>query len=199
MPVFRFNQRAPEDARLRLEPDNMDSHEFNKIAGGVLGMLLFAFALNVAAKGLVGGGKPGKPGYDLPAAAEGGEAAAKGEKAEPLPVLLAKADVKKGEGDVKVCTACHNFEKGAAVKAAPPLYGVVGRPVGAIEAWTYSDSLKAKGGNWTLEALNAFIANPKAYASGTKMAYPGMADAAKRAEVLAYLNSLADSPLPLPK
>ena len=177
----------------------MDSHEFNKIAGGILGVLLFTFALNVAAKGLIGGGKPAKPGYDLPAAAEAGETAKAGEASEPMPVLMAKADIRKGEGGAKACTTCHNFEKGAGVKAAPPLYGVVGRAVGAAEGWTYSEALKAKGGNWTMDALNAFITNPKAYAPGTKMSYPGMPEAGKRAEILAYLNSLADNPAPLPK
>ena len=179
----------------------MESLEFNKVAGAVLGTVLFAFGLNVVSKGLIGGAKPAKPGYDLPAAAEGGEAApvAAGEKAEPLPVVLAKADVKRGEAGAKVCTTCHNFEKGAGVKAGPPLYGVVGRAVGSADGWVYSADLKAKGGNWTLDTINAFVANPKAYAAGTKMSYPGLADAGKRADILVYLNSLADSPAPLPK
>ena len=179
----------------------MESLEFNKVAGAVLGTLLFAFGLGIVSKGLIGGAKPAKPGYDLPAAAEGGEAvaAAHGAAQEPLPVLLAKADVKRGEAGVKVCTACHNFEKGAGVKAGPPLYGVVGRAVASADGWVYSADLKAKGGNWSLETINAFVTNPKAYAPGTKMSYPGLADAGKRADILAYLNSLSDSPAPLPK
>ena len=179
----------------------MESLEFNKVAGAALGTLLFAFGLNIVSKGLIGGAKPAKPGYDLPAAAEGGgaEAAAHGAAEEPLPVLLAKADVKRGEAGVKACTACHNFEKGAGVKAGPPLYGVVGRAVASADGWVYSADLKAKGGNWSLASINAFVTNPKAYAAGTKMSYPGLADAGKRADILVYLNSLADSPAPLPK
>ena len=180
----------------------MESLEFNKVAGAVLGTLLFAFGLGIVSKGLIGGAKPAKPGYDLPAAATaeggGGGAAAHGAAEEPLPVLLAHADVKKGEAGVKVCTACHNFEKGAGVKAGPPLYGVVGRAVASADGWTYSADLKAKGGKWSLETINAFITNPKAYAAGTKMTYPGLADAGKRADILVYLNTLAESPAPLP-
>lgn len=177
----------------------MDSNETNKIAGAVLGTCLFAFGLNIVAKGIFSHPVLAKPGYDLPAAAEAGaEAKAEG-PVEPLPVLLAKADIKKGETNAKPCQACHSFEKGGAVKVGPPLYGIVNRPVGSIAGFSYSEGLKAKGGNWTLEAINGFITNPKAYINGTKMSYAGLPDAAKRADVLDYLNSLADSPAPLPK
>ena len=75
----------------------MDSNETNKIAGAVLGTCLFAFGLNIVAKGIFSHPVLAKPGYDLPAAAEAGaEAKAEG-PVEPLPVLLAKADIKKGE------------------------------------------------------------------------------------------------------
>ena len=178
----------------------MDSHETNKIAGAVLGTCLLAFGLNIVSKGVFSHNALAKPGYDLPAGAEAAkEGAGKAEgPVEPLPVLLAKADIKKGEANAKPCLACHAFEKGAAAKVGPPLYGIVGRATGSIAGFSYSEGLKAKGGNWTLEALNTFIANPKAYVTGTKMSYAGLPDAAKRADVLDYLNSLADNPAPLP-
>ncbi len=117
----------------------------------------------------------------------------------PLPELLAKADPKKGEADTKACQGCHNFEKGAGVKIGPPLWGVVGRPKGSIPGFDYSAGMKAKGGNWTFEDINTFITDPKAYVSGTKMIFSGVSDAAKRADILAYLRTLSDNPVPLPK
>ena len=179
----------------------MDSFEFNKIAGAVLGALLFGMATGVVSDAIFARAKPAKPGFDLPAAevatAETGKEAA---PAEPLPELLAKADPKKGEADVKACQSCHNFEKGAGAKVGPPLYGVVDRPKGSVAGFDYSSGMKEKGGKWTFEDLNTFITNPKGFVSGTKMsAFGGEKDAHKRADILAYLRSLSENPEPLPK
>ena len=180
----------------------MASNEFNKIAGAVLGTLLFTMGVSIVSDGIFTPGKPKLAGYDLPAAEEthgAGTAQAAVAPSEPLPVLLAKADPKKGEGLVKSCQACHSFEKGGAAKVGPPLYGVVERPVASIAGFGYSEAVKAKGGAWSFDAINAFITNPKAYANGTKMAYAGERDPGKRADILAYLRTLSDNPAALPK
>lgn len=177
----------------------MDSFEFNKIAGGVLGTLLFTMGLGIFSDALFFRPAPTVPGYDLPAGqpqAAGSAAAAPA--AVPLPVLLAQADAQKGQNFARACATCHNFEKGAGVKIGPPLYGVVGRPVASVPGFSYSDSLKSMGGDWTFDKIFQFIANPKAMASGTKMTFPGEPDPAKRADIVAYLDSLSDSPVPLP-
>lgn len=179
----------------------MDSFEFNKIAGAVLGTLLITMGLGIASGFVFAPHVPAKPGYELPDApaqeTAKGDAAATA-PAEPLPVLLAKADVGKGQALAKACGACHNFEKGAAAKVGPPLYGVVGRKIASIEGFGYSDSLKAKGGNWSLDEINKFITNPKAYVPGTKMGYAGEESPEKRADIVDYLHTLADTPEPLP-
>ena len=129
----------------------------NKYALSGLGALLLTMALGVVSNVLYAPHKGLKPGYALP-----GEAAAVAEGAgkpaadePPLPALLAKADAAKGQADAKVCTTCHNFEKGAAAKLGPPLFGVVGRPVASTAEFKdkYSDGLKAMGGNWSYESL----------------------------------------------
>jgi cytochrome c len=148
---------------------------FNKYAMSFLGVLLLTMALGVFSNAIYAPMKGPKPGYDLPGATA--EAAAPAATAEPedppLPPLLAKADAAKGQADTKVCQACHNFEKGAGPKVGPPLYGVVGRPIASIAGFSYSDSVKAMGGNWTYEELFKFLKKPKALASGTKMSFPG--------------------------
>ncbi|RYC32313.1 cytochrome c family protein [Lichenibacterium minor] len=179
----------------------MDSFEVNKVAGGVLGTLLATMGLGLLAGWLYSPAEPGKPGYDLPLAAA--ETAGAGDSktaapAKPLPVLLASASVEKGASLAKACGACHNFEKGAAAKVGPPLWGVLGRPVGGVAGFGYSEAIKGKGGDWTLDKINAFITSPKGYAPGTKMTYAGEEDPQKRADILDYLHTLSDNPQPLP-
>ncbi len=179
----------------------MDSFEFNKIAGAILGTLLFVMGLNLFSEAIFSRSAPKVPGYDLPSAEEkpAGGAQAAVPAAEPLPKLLAAADPQKGAADSKPCTTCHNFDKGAAAKVGPPLYGVIDRPVAEVAGFSYSEPLKAKGGKWTFEDLNTFIADPGKAVPGTKMTYAGEKDPAKRADILAYLRTLSDNPAPLPK
>ena len=68
-----------------------------------------------------------------------------------------------------------------------------------MAGFDYSAGMKAKGGDWTFEDINTFITNPAAFVSGTKMTFSGVPEAAKRADILAYLRTLSDSPVPLPK
>lgn len=113
--------------------------------------------------------------------------------------LLAAASAEAGAATFKSCAACHSADKGGANKVGPAMWGIVGRAQGVAEGFNYSAGLKAKGGNWTPDNLAAFLNNPKGYIAGTKMVYGGIADPAKLADLLAYLNTLSDSPAPLPK
>ena len=170
----------------------------NKTALAIMSVLLLTMGLGVFSNAIYAPERPAKPGYALPS----GESAAAQPKAPPetpLPVLLAKADPKKGESYAHVCQACHNFEKGAGPKVGPPLYGVVGRPKGSIPGFAYSDGMKSKGGDWTYADLNTFLTKPSAYVSGTKMTFPGEPDEHRRADILAYLRTLSDAPVPFPK
>lgn len=177
----------------------MNSFELNKIAGAFLGTLLFAMWLSVISGAIFSHAQLAKPGYPLPAAPEiAAGAGASAPSVPPIGTRLALADLKKGEADTKPCQSCHNLEKGGGVKIGPPLFGVVERPKGAAAGFEYSDAIKSKGGKWTYEDLDAFLASPKAYAQGTKMAYAGEADPAKRADLIDYLHTLSDNPEPLP-
>jgi cytochrome c len=179
----------------------MDHVNVNRVALSAFGAVVFVMLLTASSNLLLSPGTPKVPGFALPTSGPATEAAAgPAEPADPpLPTLLAKADAAKGAQFAKVCQTCHNFDKGAPAKIGPPLFGVVGRPIASIPGFPYSDSLKAVGGNWTFEALNVMVGSPKKEASGTKMTFPGEHDPQKRADILAYLQSLSDSPVPFPK
>ncbi|HEV2554116.1 MAG TPA: cytochrome c family protein [Bosea sp. (in: a-proteobacteria)] len=174
--------------------------ETNKIAGAVLSTLLVVMGLNMTAGIVFAPTKPAVPGFDLPsdepvAAASAPAAAAE----EPIAVRLAKADVARGEKAMGACKACHTFEKGGANKIGPHLYDVYARNKGAVDGFAYSAAMKAKSGEkWEAEQLDGFLKNPKAYMPGTIMAYAGVGRPDTRADMVAYLNSLADAPKPLP-
>jgi cytochrome c len=179
----------------------MDHVNVNRVALSALGAVLFVMLLTASSNLLLSPRTPAVPGFALPTSGPATEAAAGPAEPEapPLPTLLAKADATKGAQFAKVCQTCHNFEKGAGPKIGPPLFGVVGRPIASIPGFAYSDSLKGVGGNWTFEALNVMVGSPKKEASGTKMTFPGEHDPQKRADILAYLQTLSDSPVPFPK
>ena len=113
--------------------------------------------------------------------------------------LLAAAKPEGGAATFKVCSACHSGDKGGTNKVGPLLWGVVGRKTGTIDGFTYSEAMKGKGGEWTYDRLAAFLNSPKAYVPGTKMVYTGVQDPEKLADLLAYLGTLSDMPVALPK
>jgi cytochrome c len=178
----------------------MDSFELNKILGAILGTCLCLLAINITAGAIFAPVKPTKPGYEIAVPEKPGDPKpAEQEQPQPIEQLLAKADVGRGENSAKKCVACHTFNKGGRNLVGPNLWGIVGRPKASEAGFNYSAALKGKGGNWTIEELNQFVANPKGMVPGTNMTFGGIQRAGERADLLAYLNSLADNPAPLPK
>ncbi len=176
------------------------SLEGNKIFAAILTAGIIGVGAGVFSNILYHPHELEEPVYRVEAAAggEGGEAEAPAE-AQPIGVLLAAASVESGEKAAKKCAACHSFEKGGANKVGPGLWGVVNRPIAGHEGFSYSEALTAKNGEvWDYEHLNQFLISPKTYAPGTKMSFAGISKDAERADVIAYLRSLADEPAPLP-
>ena len=178
----------------------MDSFELNKVLMAVLFTCLGVLSLNITANAIFTAPKPAKPGYEIAVQEHApGAAAGQPEKAEPIEVRLANSSPERGQQAARVCLACHTFEKGGPNKVGPNLWGVVGRPKGTEGGFSYSDAVKSKGGEWTVDDLNKFLASPRSYAPGTKMSFAGLPRGAERADVIAYLNSKSDSPQALPK
>jgi cytochrome c len=181
----------------------MDSFETNKLIGGLLGTVFVVFSVGIASDALFASPTPEKPGFIIEAAepAEGGAAAA-ADAAKPIAELLATADAEKGAAVFKKCQACHSGEKGGPNKVGPDLWEIVDRPVAHHEGFSYSSGMKefAKGGEekWTFDNLDHFLLSPKGLVKGTAMGFAGLKKDDERANVIAYLRTLADSPVPLP-
>lgn len=180
----------------------MDSFEFNKIAGAVLATALLVFGLSELAGIIYHPHAPEKPGFAIEVAeaeGAGGEAAAEEAPAVSLGTLLASADAAKGQTVFKACAACHDPSNGGPNKVGPNLWGIVGRPHGVHEGFSYSEAMAAlKDKPWDYAALNEFLLAPKKAVPGTKMAYGGLKKDTDRADLLAYLATLSDAPVPFP-
>ncbi len=181
----------------------MNSFEFNKIAGAVLGTALVVFGLNQLAGILYHAEKPEKQGFAVEVAeatpAAGEAPAAEAAPAASLGTMLASADATKGQAVFKACAACHDGSKGGPNKVGPNLWGIVDRMHGSHEGFAYSEAMAAlKDKPWSYEALNEFITSPKTAVPGTKMAFGGLKKDADRANLLAYLQTLSDAPVPFP-
>jgi cytochrome c len=178
----------------------MDSFELNKIMGAVLATCLGVLSVNMAAGAIFAPTLPATPGYAIavPEQAGAGTETAKPEPAEPIAVRLANSDPKRGEAAAKQCASCHTFEQGGANRVGPNLYGIVNRAKAAVAGFNYSAALKERGGDWTFENLDGFLAAPRSYLPGTTMNYAGMGRGGQRADLINYLNTLAASPAPLP-
>ena len=177
----------------------MNSFELNKVLGAVLGTCLIMLALNIAAGALFAPEKPAKPGYVIAVKQEGAEKPAAPAPEQPIEALLASASVERGQQIAKQCQACHTFEKGGPNRVGPNLWGIVDRPRASHPGFNYSASMKAKGGNWTFDELNKFLSHPQGYIPGTAMTFAGLSRETQRADVIDYLHTLADNPVPLPK
>ena len=117
---------------------------------------------------------------------------------EPILALLASADVAAGEKLAKKCTACHVFEAGGVNKVGPALWSIVNKAKASADGFAYSKALAEFGGEWDYQSLNGFLAKPKAYISGTKMNFAGLKKPEDRANMVAWMRTMADSQAPLP-
>ena len=180
----------------------MDSFEWNKIIGAVLGTVIFIFVVRLVAEKIYEPEKPEKPGYVVEGVVEtsaGGGAAAPAEEAMPdWGTVLPAADVAAGKTLSTKCEQCHDLSKGGPNKIGPNLFGVVDRPRATHEGFSYSSAMKGKPGNWTYDELFKFIKAPGVDIPGTKMSFAGLRSEKDRINLIAYLRTNADSPAAIP-
>jgi cytochrome c len=181
----------------------MDSWTFNKIAGAVLGTCLLVIGLGTIAGAVYHHEAPSaeSPAFkiEVAEAAAGGEAAGGAAAAVSVGTLLATADAAKGAAEAKACAACHDMSQANTNKTGPGLWDVVERQIASHAGFAYSPgALEKAADKWSYENLNTFLQNPKGFIKGTKMAFGGVKNDKKRADLLAYLASLSAAPKPFP-
>jgi cytochrome c len=181
----------------------MDSFEFNKIAGAVLGTAIFIFVIRLVAETVYEPEKPAKPGYVVEGVVEtstGGAPTAPVEEAMPdWGTVLASADIAAGKTVSVKCEQCHDTTSAKTIKIGPPLFGVVGRARASVAGFDYSSAMKAKGGDWTYDEIFKFVKSPGAYIPGTKMTFAGLSKPEDRINLIAFLRTNTDgAPLAIP-
>ena len=174
--------------------------EFYKVWGAGLVALTVALAIGIGINEVTHSENLKENAYkvDVPEADVPAAVAAKKTVIEPITPLLALADLTAGEKAFKRCATCHSVKKGGPNKVGPNLYSIVGNQVAVSAGFAYSDALKAMGGQWDYDQLNAFLVKPKELVPGTKMNFAGIKKPQDRANVIAFLRQYADVPLPIP-
>ena len=180
----------------------MDSFEFNKIAAAILVTILLIIGVKELSNVVFYAEKPKQSAYKV----EGVEInqnniATKVKKVQVklalITPLLVSADIDAGKNVFKKCAGCHSIDKGGTNKIGPALWSIVNKKVGSSDGYKYSSSLKSYDKNWSFEELNGFLHKPMAYIKGTKMGFAGLRKESDRANIIAYLNSKSDTPIPL--
>lgn len=112
---------------------------------------------------------------------------------ETASTAMTTGDVKKGKTTFrKKCMSCHTIDKGGQNRTGPNLWAIIGREKAIAENFRYSKTMKMLGGVWTEAEISSFIAGPRTFLPDTKMAFPGLKKEKDRADVLAFLKTLAD-------
>lgn len=117
-------------------------------------------------------------------------------------VAEALGDAENGAKVFRKCTGCHQVGPGASNRAGPHLNGIFGRRAGSLDGFDYSDAMDRAFGDglvWEYDQLDAYIENPRALVSGTRMSFRGIKDPQDRHDVLAYLREFTANPQDIPE
>jgi cytochrome c len=107
-------------------------------------------------------------------------------------VALAQGDAEAGEKVFNKCKACHVADE-PQNRVGPHLVGLFGRQAGSVEGFKYSDAMKESGVTWDEETIAEYIADPRGYIKGNRMAFVGLKDEEEIADLIAYLKEATAS------
>ncbi|WP_290498207.1 c-type cytochrome [Hyphomonas sp. UBA4494] len=190
----------------------------NKIFGALLATALGVFALQTLSGIVFSGGSEGAHHGDEHAeaasmteqmcekfaycveVADAGGTGGEAEEVFDLGLLLASADIARGERTFKgKCATCHTIDQGGANGTGPNLHNVVGADKAAHAGFAYSAVLEGMDGDWNYANLNDWLYNPSSYARGTTMSFAGLRRDDDRVNVIAYLAANTTNPPAFPE
>jgi len=177
----------------------VDSFELNKMIGAVLFAGLVVLAINEISNVINPEPHETARGYNVP----GVEVAEHGAEAEapaqvPFAQLLAQGSAEDGAKTFRKCATCHTIDAGGGNRVGPNLHNIVGAHFAHAGDFSYSPAIADHGGNWGYDELNHWLANPREFVPGNKMAFGGIRDDQDRANVILYLRENTENPPPLP-
>ena len=104
-----------------------------------------------------------------------------------LPAPYNEGDLENGRRVFARCRSCHTLPEGGANMTGPNLWGLFGREAGAHPDFRYSEALQAADFQWEAEQLDQWLAAPREFLPGNRMAFAGIPDEADRRDLIAYL------------
>lgn len=107
-------------------------------------------------------------------------------------VALADGDPEDGEKVFNKCKACHVADE-PQNRVGPHLVGLFGRQAGSVEGFKYSDAMKESGVTWDEKTIAEYIADPRGYIKGNRMAFVGLKDEEDIEDLIAYLKEATAS------
>lgn len=145
---------------------------FNAVVGKIRGLNGAAFSVFVACSALL-----------VPGAAFA--------QAKPAPprewISPPPGDLQRGTALYQErCTVCHNIDSN---KIGPAHRGVMGRRVGSLPGYKYSDDMARSRLRWTPQTLNAWLEDPEELVAGQRMGFQ-VENAQERADLITYLATL---------
>ncbi len=88
------------------------------------------------------------------------------------------------------CVVCHSLEEGGEFRVAPNLWDIVGDEKARDRTWyAYSPALIRKGGTWTVEELDDYLADANQFIPGTTKSIKVQNDE-EREEIIELLSQL---------
>ncbi len=175
----------------------------NMVLAALLGTIFVLMTVSFVSEAIFDPRPPEKEGYVIAVPETDASGAPAKVEETPISVLLASASPDAGERVFKRCQACHTDTEGGPNKVGPNLWDIVDRPIATHEGFSYSAAMKdfSNGGekHWTYENLDVFIKAPKKDVPGTAMGFAGLSDDQDRADLIAYLSTMSNDPVPFPE
>lgn len=108
-------------------------------------------------------------------------------RVDALPAPYNAANYAAGRQAFGQCASCHTLHAGGANRQGPNLHGLFGREIGARDDFNYSQAVSDADFVWDPERLDHWLANPREFLPGNRMAFVGVRNETQRQNLIAYL------------